>query len=36
VRREHARGGNPGAREPDDQIRAIGERRSHEPGIEAW
>ena len=36
VRRQHARRRDPGAREPDDQVRAIGERRPHEPGIEAW
>ena len=31
---QHARGGNPGTGQPDDQIRPLGEGRPH--GIEAW
>ena len=36
VRREHPRRRDPGAREPDDQVRPVGEGRPHEPGIDAW
>ena len=35
-RGEHARGRDPGACEPDDQVRPLGEGRPHWPGIDAW